>query len=70
MTVLNSPELASEILPTSSGFFFGSNDYDDYYFNQLRNTLDQIDRIFKDQEIMKDIDENKDVKQFVYQASW
>jgi len=29
---------AHEWLPTQSGFFFGSTDYDDYYFDTLKET--------------------------------
>jgi len=31
--------LAQELLPCSSGFFFGCEDYDDYYFNDIDNTI-------------------------------
>ena len=27
-------------LPTSAGFFFGSTDYDEWYFNDLKETID------------------------------
>jgi len=36
-------ELARELLPTCSGFFFGNTDYDDDYFEDLENTVDQLD---------------------------
>jgi len=31
-------ETATELLPTTSGFFFGSTDYDDYYLQDIKNT--------------------------------
>ena len=31
--VLENPDLASELMPTRSGFFFGSTEYDKYYFS-------------------------------------
>lgn len=34
-TVIKNPELAPEIMPTSSGFFFGSTDYDKFYFEDV-----------------------------------
>jgi hypothetical protein len=37
--VLENPELADELLPCSKGFFFGSQDYDEWYFNDLKNTI-------------------------------
>lgn len=35
--VMDNPELAADILPTQSGFFFGGIDYDEYYFDSLDN---------------------------------
>ena len=42
---LVSTAAASELLPTTEGFFFGSQEYDDYYFEDLKNTKTQIDKI-------------------------
>ena len=41
--VLAHPFLAEELLPTTNGFFFGSTQYDDYYFEYLRDTINIID---------------------------
>lgn len=46
--VLKDHSKAEEILPCSSGFFFGSTEYDDWYFEQLRNTVDAIEGILED----------------------
>lgn len=43
--VLAEPTLASELLPTASGFFFGSTDYDDWYLEGLRYTALTIDKL-------------------------
>ena len=43
--VLADPTLASELLPTASGFFFGSTDYDDWYLEGLRYTALTIDKL-------------------------
>ena len=40
--VLDNHELASEIMPTSSGFFFGYYEYDEWYFEQLQQTYDDL----------------------------
>ena len=32
--ILADHTLAAELLPTASGFFFGSTDYDDYYYEE------------------------------------
>tara|TARA_Y100000114_G_scaffold49124_1_gene44818 strand:- start:128 stop:544 length:417 start_codon:yes stop_codon:yes gene_type:complete len=42
---LVSTAAASELLPNSEGFFFGSQEYDKYYFEDLKNTKTQIDKI-------------------------
>jgi hypothetical protein len=40
--VVESPTEAKDLLPTQSGFFFGSTDYDDYYFDELRSTMSML----------------------------
>lgn len=50
------------ILPTQSGFFFGSTSYDEWYFNDLENTVKIIDKIFEeDPELIND---------YYYESSW
>jgi len=51
---------AQELLPTQSGFFFGSTQYDDDYFEDIKLTIDIIDKALK-------LDERWD---FYYQSSW
>ena len=41
--VLAAREQAPELLPTASGFFFGSQEYDKYYFEDLESTIRIID---------------------------
>ena len=36
------PSVAMELLPTTSGFFFGGTDYDEYYVNNIKDTIDII----------------------------
>jgi hypothetical protein len=36
-------ELAAEQLPTAGGFFFGGTGYDEYYFQDIENTIKIID---------------------------
>ena len=45
MKAYTNHELAPEILPTSSGFFFGSTAYDDWYFEDLSETIDIINNV-------------------------
>ena len=36
---------AEELLPTQSGFFFGSTEYDNWYIEDLKETIDIINRV-------------------------
>jgi len=36
-------ELAAELLPTQAGFFFGSTEYDDYYFEDIVDTINILE---------------------------
>ena len=47
-TVLADHSKASELLPTSSGFFFGSTEYDEWYFDDLRETVEGLKRVIED----------------------
>ena len=57
--VLNDKKLAPELLPTREGFFFGSLEYDKYYFYNVQYTYDTL----------KDIKEELYVE-YIYQSSW
>ena len=57
---LNDPQQAPELLPAQEGFFFGSTDYDQWYFEDLRSTIKQIDRVLAAPEDWE----------FEYQSSW
>jgi hypothetical protein len=53
------PTDAEALLPTGSGFFFGSTSYDEYYFGDLNDTVGIINRCL-----------NSKFDYFEYQASW
>lgn len=59
--VINDNSLASDLLPTQSGFFYGSTSYDDWYFDNLQDTIDTIDRCLVS--VPSDWD-------FYYSSSW
>ena len=40
--VLDDHSRAKELLPTQEGFFFGSTDYDDYYFEDVESVRDYV----------------------------
>jgi hypothetical protein len=47
--VLADHSLAESLLPTQSGFFYGSTDYDEYYFGDLESTVEQLEPLLADQ---------------------
>lgn len=49
-------------LPTSSGFFFGSDEYDEYYINELKRTVQEL-TVYLNHPIIDRCD-------FYYQSSW
>lgn len=51
-----------QILPTESGFFFGSTDYSPYYFKETQDTIDIIEKILKDADFEKEV--------YLYVSSW
>jgi hypothetical protein len=59
--VLKNPERAENLLPTSSGFFFGSTAYDEWYQNYLKNTVEELNLVLEDA---------TETDTFVYQSSW
>jgi hypothetical protein len=62
-SVLLDPALASTRLPTQQGFFFGSYDYDEWYMEDMKNTVKQLDKI------LNDVPEDS-WTEFIYRASW
>lgn len=62
-------DFVSENLPTGSGFFFGSTEYDEYYYEDCKDTIKIIDTILKEEEIVRD---TKGIYsgEYYYQASW
>jgi hypothetical protein len=59
--VMKDHSRADELLPTSSGFFFGSTDYDEWYYSDLEETIPVLKKI------LKDAPKNWE---FEYHASW
>ena len=56
------PAKAPELLPTQSGFFFGSTDYDEYYMQDIDRTIKQLDDVLAHPGF--------DHCSFYYHASW
>ncbi len=57
--VLNKPELADKKLPTKDGFFFGQTEYDEFYFNDIQETIDIVNKCL-----------DLDYDYFEYSSSW
>lgn len=47
---LENKDKAQELLPTSSGFFFGSTDYDEYYYKDIEYTIKIIEPLIESDE--------------------
>lgn len=58
--LLETDESAEQMLPTGSGFFFGSTEYNKYYYSDLVDTINIIDTCLE-------MPENWE---FTYQSSW
>ena len=60
--LIENDSVAKQLLPTQSGFFFGSTDYDQYYINDLKDTKKMLQKELK-------YDESNET-QYEYLASW
>jgi hypothetical protein len=58
--ILENKNKAKDLLPTQSGFFFGSLDYDEGYFQDIEYTKN----------VLIDIINNPHIPYVYYQASW
>ena len=60
--VIEQPAMAANVLPTQPGFFFGSYDYDEWYMEDMKNTVAQLDKVLADADGVW--------TSFIYRASW
>lgn len=58
--LLDTDETAHQLLPTASGFFFGTTDYDEWYYKGLQDTIDIVTSAL----------EMPQEYSFSYQSSW
>ena len=61
--VLADHSKAKKLLPTTAGFFFGSTDYDEWYFKDLEDTKAQVTKTLEHMAV----DPNSTYK---YHSSW
>jgi len=58
---LGTEEAAMELLPPVGGFFFGTTDINDWYWDDIKGTITKLNEI---------IETSTDDQEFEYQASW
>ena len=57
--VIENPEVIEKLLPTQGGFFFGGTGYDEYYFQDVKETVVKLQKALA-----------LEFKEFIYQSSW
>jgi len=57
----NRKVIARKLLPNEAGFFFGSKDYDNYYFDNLEKTVKELKTVIKN---------NNSGWEYYYKSSW
>lgn len=59
---IDNPTIAERFLPTQSGFFFGNTEYDEYYYDDIKETVEQLEKIFEETDFDNEI--------VYYSSSW
>lgn len=59
---IRNEDVIAELLPTKSGFFFGSTDYDKYYMDQVDHTIEVIEHVLESTDF--------DTQIITYSSSW
>ena len=62
-SVVDDISLAEELLPTREGFFFGAYEYDEYYIQDLKDTIEMLTPVIEEMEQSQHAD-------IYYQSSW
>lgn len=60
--VIINTEVAEELLPVQEGFFFGGTEYDEYYVEDIKNTVKAINDILETTDFT--------TQMIYYQSSW
>ena len=60
--VIVNPEVAENLLPTTDGFFFGSTEYDQWYLNDIIDTIEIITKVLETTDF--------DLEMIAYDSSW
>ena len=65
--VKENPKDAEGLLPTQGGFFFGSTEYDEFYLNDIEDTIKILERVISE---AKENEKKKIYSDYYYQSSW
>ena len=60
--VVENPAVAEEYLPTTSGFFFGSTEYDEWYIQDIKYTIEVLTKILAETDF--------ETHMIAYRSSW
>lgn len=52
--VKEDPSKADELLPTQEGFFFGDTDYDEYYYQDIDDTIELLEELLEEDKKLKE----------------
>ena len=67
--MITNPEFAEELLPTQGGFFFGGEEYDDCYMEEINDTIKILEtELLKVEELSKL--PTPIISDYYYRASW
>ena len=61
-SIITNADYCEKILPTQEGFFFGNTEYNNWYYDSIRETFFELDKILQD----FDFDEYD----LIYTSSW
>ena len=59
---IEDPTVAMELLPSTGGFFFGSTDYDQWYYDDIKYTVKQLKKVLNETDFKNEY--------VYYHASW
>lgn len=67
--VIDDRSNGGDLLPTGSGFFFGSIEYDEWYFDTVERTYNELSNLLIDHAVGK-LKEDVHDREFYYHSSW
>jgi len=64
--LMTNSHIAAKLLPSASGFFFGSTDYGQYYMNDIDNTIEILEQLIGEDDSTKEYF----TQEIYYSSSW